>query len=200
VRARKQLRTAEERLVLAADADRRTIERELHSGVHQYLVALATTLQLPRRTSGSDPAAVDALLDEMERDVRRALDETALLAQRIYPSALELGGLATLLRSAAVQAGVPATVDVAADSSYAPEIAMTLYRCWLAALASGKSEAQVTIGVGEVDDTLSFELAAEALDADFDRLRDRVEALGGSLAIASEPGGIRLSGSLPLGK
>jgi signal transduction histidine kinase len=200
VRARKQLRTAEERLVLAADADRRTIERELHSGVHQYLVALATTLQLARRASGSDPAAVDALLDEMERDVRRALDETALLAQRIYPSALELGGLATLLRSAAVQAGVPATVDVAADSSYAPEIAMTVYRCWLAALASGKSETQVTIGVGEVDDTLSFELAAEALDADFDRLRDRVEALGGSLAIASEPGGIRLSGSLPLGK
>jgi signal transduction histidine kinase len=200
VRARKQPRTAEERLVLAADADRRTIERELHSGVHQYLVALATTLQLARRASGSDPAAVDALLDEMERDVRRALDETALLAQRIYPSALELGGLATLLRSAAVQAGVPATVDVAADSSYAPEIAMTVYRCWLAALASGKSETQVTIGVGEVDDTLSFELATEALDADFDRLRDRVEALGGSLAIASEPGGIRLSGSLPLGK
>ena len=148
--------------MLAADADRRTIERELHSGVHQYLVALATTVQLARRAADSDPAAVNALLDEMERDVRRALDETALLAQRIYPSALELGGLAALLRSAAVQAGVPATVDVAADSSYAPEIAMTVYLCWLAALASGKSETQVTIGVGEVDDTLSFELAAEA--------------------------------------
>ena len=191
---------ARERLVLAADADRRTIERELHSGVHQYLVALATTLQLVRRAADSDPAAVDALLDEMERDVRRALDETALLAQRIYPSALELGGLAALLRSAAVQAGMPATVDVAADSSYAPEIAMTVYLCWLAALTSGKSETQVTIGVGEVDDTLRFELATEALGADFDRLRDRVEALGGSLAIESAPGGIRLSGSLPLGK
>jgi signal transduction histidine kinase len=200
VKPRKHLRAAEERLVLAADADRRTIERELHSGVHQYLVALATTLQLARRASGSDPAAVNALLDEMERDVRRALDETALLAQRIYPSALELGGLATLLRSAAVQAGVPATVDVAADSSYSPEIAMTVYLCWLAALASGKSETQVAIGVGEVDDTLNFELAAEALDGDFARLRDRVEALGGSLAIESEPGGIRLSGSLPLRK
>ena len=195
----KQLRAARERLVLAADADRRTIERELHRGVHQYLVALATTVQLARRASDSDPAAVNALLDEMERDVRRALDEAALLAQRIYPSALELGGLAALLRSAAVQAGVPAAVDVASDSSYLPEIAMTLYLCWLAALASGKSETQVTIGVREVDDTLSFELAveAEAL-ADLDRLRDRVEALGGSLAIEPEPGGIRLSGSLPL--
>lgn len=200
MRARKQPRTAEERLVLAADADRRTIERELHGGVYQYLVALATTLQLARRASGSDPAAVDALLDEMERDVRRALDETALLAQRIYPSALELGGLATLLRSAAVLAGVPARVDVAADSSYAPEIAMTVYLCWLAALASGKSETQVTIAVKEIDDTLGLELAAEGLSAGFDRLRDRVEALGGSLAIESAPGGIHLSGSLPLRK
>jgi signal transduction histidine kinase len=200
MRRRKQLPAVPERLVLAADADRRTIERELHSGVHQYLVALATTLQLARRAADSDSGAFNALLDEMERDVRRALDEASLLAQRIYPSALELGGLAALLRSAAVQAGVPATVDVAADSSYAPEIALTVYLCWLAALASGKSETHVTIGVGEVDDTLSFEITAEALGADFDRLRDRVEALGGSLAIESAPGGIRLSGSLPLRK
>ena len=115
--------------------------------MHQYLVALATTVQLARRAADSDPAAVNALLDEMERDVRRALDETALLAQRIYPSTLELGGLAALLRSAAVQAGVPATVDVAAGSGYAPEIALTVYLCWLAALASGTNETQVTIGV-----------------------------------------------------
>jgi signal transduction histidine kinase len=193
-------RAARERLVLGADADRRSIERQLHGGVHQYLVALATTLQLARRAADSDPAAVDALLDEMDRDVRRALDETALLAQRIYPSALELGSLAALLRSAAVQAGVPATVDVAADSSYAPEIALTVYLCWLAALASGESETQVTIGVREVDDTLSFELAAKALGTDLDRLRDRVEALGGSLAIEPERDGIRLAGSLPLRK
>ena len=200
MRPEEQGRAARERLVLAADADRRTIERELHSGVHQYLVAIATTVQLARRAADSDPAAVNALLDEMERDVRRALEETSLLAQRIYPSALELGGLAALLRSAAVQAGVPATVDVAADSGYPPELAMTVYLCWLAALASGKSETQVTISVGEVDDTLSFELAAEGLSADFDRLRDRVDALGGSLAIESEQGRIRLSGSLPLRK
>lgn len=187
---------ARERLVLAADADRRAIERELHSGVHQYLVALATTLQLARRAADSDPAALNELLDEMERDVRRALDEASMLAQRIYPSAIELGGLAALLRSAAVQARVPATVDVAADSTYAPEIALTVYLCWLAALASGTSETHVTIGVEEVDDTLRFDLAAEALAADFDRLRDRVEALGGSLTM--EPG--RLSGSLPLRK
>ena len=181
-----------ERLVLAADADRRAIERELHGGVHQYLVAIATTLQLARRAAGSDPEAVGALLDELERDVRRALDETSSLSQRIYPATLELGGLGALLRSAAVQAGVPATVDVSASSSYAPEVTFTVYLCWLAALASATADQQVTINVAEADRAVSFELSA-ALDADFEQLRDRVEALGGSLALESE----LLVGSIP---
>lgn len=193
-------RNQQERLVLAADADRRTIERELHGGVYQYLVALATTVQLARRAADSEPEAVNALLDDMERDVRRALDETALLAQRTYPATLELGGLGALLRSAAVQAGVAAKVDVSPGSDYALEIAMTLYLCWLAALTSGTKERQVTIEVREADDTLSFEVAAEDLGADFERLQDRVEALGGSLEIESEPGGSRLFGAMPLRK
>ena len=134
--------------------------------------------------------------------MRRALDETALLAQRIYPSALELGGLAALLRSAAVQAGVRATVDVAADASCAPEIAMTVYLCWLAALASGESETQVTIGVaggrrrtqlrdcGEALDGCGFRPVAGPRRGSRRQPHDRARA----------GGGIRLSGSLPLRK
>ena len=186
--------TEQERLVLAADADRRAIERELHGGVQQYLVALATTVQLARRAADSDREALGTLLDDLERDVRRALEEAALLAQRIYPSALELGGLAALLRSLAVRAGAPAKVDVSGDSSYAPEIAMTIYLSWLSALAWRTGERQVTIRVREADDKLTFELAADALGQDLDRLRDRVEALGGSLAVESD----LLVGSLPL--
>jgi signal transduction histidine kinase len=201
VRPRKQLRAAPDRLVLAADADRRTIERDLHDGVHQHLVALATTLQLARLAADSDPAAVDGLLEEMDRDLRQALDETALLAQRIYPSTLELGGLAALLRSAAVHAGVSAAVDVAAGSSYPAEVGMTVYLCWLALLARGSDESQVTIRVREDEEALTFELVgkAAASDPDLDRLQDRVEALGGRLTSEPEPGGvIRVSGSLPL--
>jgi signal transduction histidine kinase len=196
-----ELRAAQERLVLAADADRRTIERDLHGGLQQRLVALATSLQLARLATDSDPAKVTALLDEMTRDVRRALDEAALLAQGIYPSALELGGLAALLRAAAVNAHVPATVDVSDGSSHAPEVAMTVYLCWLAVLARGNSERPVTITVREGDEALTFEIAGEASasGADLDRLQDRLAALGGRLTIESEPGGgIRLSGSLPL--
>ena len=196
-----ELRAARERLVLAADADRRAIERELHGGVHQRLVALATTLQLVQLETEPDPA-VRALLDEMTRDVRQALEETALLAQGIYPSALELGGLAALLRAAAVNAEVPAAVDVSDGSSHAPEIAMTVYLCWLALLARGSNGRPVTIAVSEDEEALTFELLGEASgsDADLERLQDRVAALGGRLTIEPEPGGgVRLAGSLPLG-
>lgn len=196
-----ELRAARERLVLAADADRRAIERDLHDGVHQLLVALATTLQLARLAADSDPEALKALFDEMRREVQQALEETALLAQRIYPATLELDGLAALLRSAAVNAGVPADVEVAAGSSYPPEVTMTVYVCFLAVLARGSDERPVTIRVGEGENALSFELVGStaASDDDLDLLQDRVEALGGRLTIEAEPdGGIRLSGSLPL--
>jgi signal transduction histidine kinase len=191
---------ARQRLVLAADADRRTIERDLHEGVHRHLVALATALQLARLAVDADPAAAKTVLEELSRDVRQALDETALLVQRIYPSMLELGGLAALLRSAALNAGIPATVEVSAGSSYAPEIGMTVYLCWLALLARGSNERQVAIRVGEDEDGVTFELVgkAAASDADLDPLQDRVEALGGRLTNEPEPGGIRVSGCLPL--
>jgi signal transduction histidine kinase len=195
-----ELRAARERLVLAADADRRTIERDLHDGVHQHLVALAATLQLARLATDSDPAGVKALLEEMSRDVRQALDETALLAQSIYPTMLELGGLAALMRAAAVSADVPATVDVSDGSSQAPEVAMTVYLCWLALLARGSNERPVAITVRENGDALTFEIVgkASASGAELHRLQDRVEALSGRLTIESDPGGgIRLSGSLP---
>jgi signal transduction histidine kinase len=197
-----ELRAARERLVLAADADRRAIERELHAGVHQRLVALATSLQLARLAAGSDPAAVETLLEEMTGDVRQALDDTALLAQGIYPSALELGGFAALLRAAAVNDDVPATVDVSDGSGHAPEIGMTVYLCWLALLAGGSKERPVTITLREDEEAVTFEIVGEAPEsnADLERLQDRVAALGGRLTIEPEPGGgIRLAGSLPLG-
>ena len=194
-----RLRAARERLVLAADADRRGIERDLHGGVQQRLVALATSLQLARLATGAE--AVDALLDEMTDDVRQALEETALLAQGIYPSALELGGLAALLRAAAVTADVPAAVDVGGGSAYAPEIGMTVYLCWLALLGRATGDRPATIAVREAGDALTFELAGEAPASDLERLQDRLEALGGRLAIEPEPaGGIRLTGSLPLSR
>ncbi len=193
-----ELHASRERLVLAADADRSRIERALHDGVQQHLVALAVNLQLAGPVADSDPAATKALLEDMGRDVQQALDETAQLAQWIYPPLLEAGGLGAALRSAAVSAGIPASVDVTAGSSYPPEVARTVYMCWLEALEHAGGETPATITVREEAGALAFEVFEHAAlsDARLDRLRDRVEALGGRVTIGSEPGSV--SGSLPL--
>ncbi len=196
-----ELRASRARLILAADADRRAIERDLHDGVHQHLVALAVNLQLVGRAEESDPAAAKTLFEEMSRDIQQALDETALLAQRIYPTTFEANGLAALLRSAALNAGVRASVDVAAGSGYPPEVGMTVYLCWLDALARGSGETRLTIRVREGEDVLLFDVMGDAprSDADLERVRDRVEGLGGRLTMRSGPdGGIRAS--LPLSR
>ena len=169
--------------------------------MHQHLVALAVSLQLAGQAVDSDPAAVKTLLEEMSRDVQRALDETALVVQRIYPATLELGGLGALLRSAAVNAGVPVSVEVGGGANCPPEVAMTVYLCWLAMLARGSGESPVTVEVGQEEDAVAFEMTGQAArsDADLELVRDRVESLGGRLTIEPErERGIRVSGSLPI--
>jgi len=186
--------------VVAADADRRSTERDLHDGVHQLFVALAVNLQLLTRALDSDPGAATRVLDEMSRDVQRGLDETVLLGHRIYPAMLETGGLAALLRSAAVDAGVTASVEVAASRDHPPEVAMTVYLCWLATLARARWDTRVTISVREHEDVLAFDVIAIAAgtDTDFDRVRERVEALGGQLTITTgRDGRTRAAGLLP---
>jgi signal transduction histidine kinase len=186
------------RVVLASDADRRRLERELHGGVQQLLVALAVKLQLAESLAGADPAAASGLLRELRRDVEEALDEARRLAERIH-APLELGGLAVALRAAAVSGGVSATVEVAGGSTYPDEIARTVFLCWLEALDAAEGE-EPAIQVGETDGRVSFELSASTgARVGLERLRDRAEALGGSLELEAVPaGGLRVSGSLPL--
>jgi signal transduction histidine kinase len=197
-----KLSAVRRRLVVAADDDRRTIEQDLHDGVHQHLVALAVSLQLARRAAATDPAAAVSALADIERDVRRALDETARLAHRIHPPTLEAGDLGALLRSAATSAGVPAAVDVSAGSGASPDLVMTIHLCWLDALAGAGGDRRVTIEVHERADALTFEIESDAAgsDASLRALRDRIEALGGAFEVRSTAGGRRrVSGSLPVG-
>jgi signal transduction histidine kinase len=203
-----ELRASRERLVLAADADRRRIERDLHDGPQQHLVALAANLQLARRLAYADPAAAKALIDEMGRDVQQALDEMGKLAHRIYPPLLEAGGLAVALRAAAVSVGVRTRIEVAAGAGYPPEVAGAVYFCCLEVLERAGDGARATVTVRDEEGALSFEVvedgagsAATASAGLLDRLRDRVEALGGQLTVQSELGrGTRVSGSLPLSR
>jgi signal transduction histidine kinase len=196
-----ELRSSRKRLVLAADADRRGIERDLHEGVQQHLVALAANLQLAAGLVKAEPAAAKKLLAEMERDVQQALDETSEFAHRIYPPLLEAGGLAAALRSAAVSANVRTRIDVAAGAVYPHQVAGAVYFCCLEVLEGATAGTSATVTVRDEERALAFEVVADCGDmgAELPRLRDRVEALGGHLTIRTEPGrGTRVAGCLPL--
>ena len=196
-----ELRASRKRLVLAADVERGRIERALHEGVQQILVALAVNLQLVRPLFGSDPDGAQVLVDEIARDVQHALDETARLADSIDSPFLDAGRLGVTLRSAAARAAIPASVDVAPGLSLAPEVARTVYRCWLEALDQADLEASASVAIREEEEAVVFEVFGAFPEASLDRLRDRVEALGGELTTLLEDGcGIRVSGSLPVSR
>jgi signal transduction histidine kinase len=177
--------------LLAADAERRKLEHAFHDGVQQHLVALAVKLQLVNAES----AEANALLDELRSDVQQALDEAAQLAQRIYPSMLDAGGLAVALRAVVATAGAPVSVDVDAGGRYPSEVLCTVYFLCLEALEQGLKR----ISVREDDGILAFDIVAGG-GAKLDRLRDRVEALGGNFAVSSEGRGVRVSGGLPIAR
>ena len=168
--------------------------------MHQQLVALAVNLQLATRLADAEPAAAKTLIAEMGRDVQQALEATSELAQRIYPPELEARGLAAALRSAAAKAGIAASVEVAAGARYPPEVAAAVYSSCREALESiraGRASITVRNGQGSLD----LEIAADGdhSGVGLQRVRDRVEALGGRLTITAEPGrGTRISCSLPV--
>lgn len=194
-----ELRASRKRLALTADDERRSLERALHDGVQQQLVGLGANLELAVGSLDTEPEAAKALLAEMERDARKALEESRKLAHRIYPPLLEAGGLVAALRSAAVSADVWIRIDVATDAATPPEIAGAVYFCCLGVLENAAAGTPVAVTVRNDKEGLAFEIVADDVDAERLQLRDRVEALGGRLTIWS---GIdyrtRVAGSLPL--
>jgi len=194
-----ELRASCKRLVLAGDADRRALERELHDGVQQRLVALAVDVQRAAGLMAADPAAARAVLDELRAGLQSALDDAAQLAERIHPPLLEAGGLVSALRSAVARAGIAAAVKVDSKTSFTPALGAAVYWCCLGALEPVPDGAHVEVSVSDRDGALAFEVVVPGGSLEPEQqLRDRVEALGGRLTIASEPGGVtRISGSLP---
>jgi signal transduction histidine kinase len=196
------LRASRKRLAVTTDAERRSIERALHEGVQQVLVAIAGNLDLAAGSVDGDVAAARELLLEIGDDTRLALEETRKLAHRIYPPLLEAGGLVAALRSAAVSADVPTRIDVAPGTTCPPEIAGAVYFCCLDVLERAAPGTPVAIAVRNEEGALAFEIVAEC-DVDAERLPlfDRVEALGGRVTIRPRSGRqIGLAGSLPLSR
>jgi signal transduction histidine kinase len=200
---------AQRRIVEAGDQARRRIERNLHDGVQQRLVSLALKVRRTERRLPSEPAPLKATLSETVRELNTITDEVREIAQGIHPAILTQGGLGPALRTLA--RGCPILVEVAAaDEARLPEpVEIATYYVVTEALANVVKHAEATCasidlerqdglvrarirddGVGGADPSTGSGLAG---------LRDRVEALGGSLAIRSPHGeGTTLDVTLPI--
>jgi signal transduction histidine kinase len=192
------LRRSRARLASAGYADRRAIERSLHDGVQQQLVALAVGLQQLRGLIDAELAVAKVQLDDLADVVRQALDETTDLAQRIHPPLLEARGLVGALRSAADRAGVSATIE-GEPRKLPPELTAALYWCWVAALGVPRA-AEAMVNLSDANTGASFEvaLAGEFSDDLLEGLRDRFEVHGGRVHVdATEDGRPRIIGILP---
>ena len=105
------LRESRRRLVAAQDLERRKLERNIHDGAQQQLVALAVKLRLARSVLEKDPARVDAMLDELASETQQALEDLRDLARGIYPPLLADQGLGAALDAQARRSPVPVTVE-----------------------------------------------------------------------------------------
>jgi signal transduction histidine kinase len=200
------------RIVTAADAERRRVERDLHDGAQQHLVLLRLKLGMLITAVERDPAAVASLSRELSGDLDRALVELRDLAHGIYPAALENEGLEAALRDAAGRAPIPTTLECDTEARRAPEIEAAVYFCCLEALQNAAKHAGegARAAIRLIDDgrTLTFEVSDDGLGYDPQRtpigagmqnMSDRIGALGGAVRIDSTPGrGVRVLGELPL--
>ncbi len=210
--ANDELRASRARIVAASDQSRRQIERNLHDGAQQHLVALAVKLGLARQLIDGDPSAVASLLEELRSDAQATLTELRELAHGIYPPLLMDRGLPEALRAAANRSLLP--TDVHAEVGRFPaEVEAAVYFCCLEAMQNAGKHAgegaRVTITVEVCDNELCFEVGDDGAGFDasgsairghgFINMVDRVGAIGGTLGVDSAPGkGTRVSGRIPL--
>jgi signal transduction histidine kinase len=211
-RQTEQLRASRARVVSAADAERRRIERDLHDGAQQQLVALCANLRLARELAGTDPAEATALLERLGSDIETALEELRELAHGIYPPLLADRGLAEALSAVAARAPIRTRLEAAALGRYPPQVEATVYFCCLEALQNaGKhagEAASAAVCVLEkqggllfevTDDGAGFDPAGGAHGSGLTNMTDRLGGIGGSLKIESAPGrGTRVAGTIPL--
>jgi signal transduction histidine kinase len=213
-RQTEQVTASRARVVSAADAERRRIERDLHDGAQQQLVALCANLRLARELAGSDPAQTTALLEQLGNDIEAALEELRELAHGIYPPLLADRGLPEALSAVARRAPIPTRLEAPGIGRYPPQVEATVYFCCLEALQNagkhaGKgASARVRVWEKEgalvfavSDDGAGFDATAGGRGAGLTNMTDRLGAIGGSLRIEPSPGrGTRLTGTIPLGR
>ena len=136
-----QLQASRDRVVAAADAERRRIQRDLHDGAQQSLLAAAVTARLARQHWDTSPARTAELLTQLRADLDQAATDLRRLAHGIYPPALTDLGLPAALTAAAARCPRPVTVHTGSTARYPPAVEAALYFCCLEALHNAAKHA-----------------------------------------------------------
>jgi signal transduction histidine kinase len=206
-----ELRASRARIVAANDAERRRLERNIHDGAQQHLVALAVKLRLAKALAAKGDVEQAARMLRELRDQTDLARETLLdLAGGIYPSTLEDRGIAAALEEQAHAAGAPVAVDAEGLERLSIETEAAVYFVCLEAMQNAQKYARashVAVHLARDDGHLAFEVRDDGVGFDgsavagsgLQNMRDRLSALGGEVEIRSAPGrGTTVRGRVPL--
>jgi signal transduction histidine kinase len=211
VRLVEDLRGSRRRLVSAQDEERRKLERNIHDGAQQQLVALTVKARLARQLTDRDPEKAAGLLTQIEDETRQALEDLRDLARGIYPPLLADKGLATALQAQARKSPIPVEVVPDGVGRYPQEVEAAVYFSVLEALqniakyaeasrADVRLESAGSMLTFEVsDDGRGFDPASTGYGTGLQGIADRLAALDGTLRVASSTGGgTTVTGVVPL--
>jgi len=211
VRLIEELRASQRRIVTAQDRERRRLERNIHDGAQQQLVALAVKARLARSLLDRDGPRAGEMLDQIAAETQDALENLRDLARGIYPPLLADKGLVAALEAQARKAPVPVEVSPDGVGRYPPEIEAAVYFSILETLQNAAKYANPShVGVRlrqedgrlafEVrDDGVGFDVRARGYGTGLHGIADRLAALDGSLHIRSAVGaGTTVTGSVPV--
>jgi len=210
VTERRELKAQRARIIAAQDETRRQIGRDLHDGAQQRLVSVALALRAARSRLPDDPEAAAAMADEAIAELAGATEELRELARGIHPPVLTEYGLRTAVPALASRATVPVEVTCTLADRLPPAVEIAAYYVVSESLTNMARHARATRGTVELscaDETLVVRIADNgvggadpASGSGLRGLRDRIDALDGSISVASEPGGgTTIAVRIPLG-
>ncbi len=205
------LRESRQRIVAAQDAERRRLERNIHDGAQQHLVALAVKFRLAASLAKKDTGRAITSIDELRRQTRDALETLSTLAAGLNPVVLQERGIAAALQSQVGTSATPVKVIDAGIGRHSEDLEAAVYFCCQEAIQNALKHAQarlVQVHLAEHEGALHFDVTDDGGGFDPSRARrgagmqnmsDRIAALGGSLQVDSTPGlGAVVRGRLPV--
>jgi hypothetical protein len=208
--ATEEVRASRLRIIAAQNAERRRLERDLHDGAQQSLIALKIKLGLAAGLSERDPRKASELLRELEADAQRTLESLRELARGLYPALLADQGLVAAVEAQIRKAATPMELEAHSVGRYPPEVEAAVYFCCLEAQNVSKhaNDAHATVFLTD-DGDLTFEVSDEGPGFDprstgygtgLQGMADRLDAIGGLLEVRSAPGeGTTITGRVPGG-